>query len=46
MKAILCREPRQLEIVERPVPMAGPGEALVRIRRIGVCGTDMHIYQG
>jgi len=46
MKAILCREPRQLEIVERPVPVAGPGEALVRVRRIGICGTDMHIYQG
>jgi 2-desacetyl-2-hydroxyethyl bacteriochlorophyllide A dehydrogenase len=46
MKAVLCAAPRQLEIVERPLPVAGPGEALVRIRRIGVCGTDMHIFQG
>jgi 2-desacetyl-2-hydroxyethyl bacteriochlorophyllide A dehydrogenase len=46
MRAILCRNPRELEIVERPVPRRMPGEALVRIRRIGVCGTDMHIYQG
>ncbi|WP_421696715.1 zinc-binding alcohol dehydrogenase family protein [Aestuariivirga sp.] len=46
MRAVLCRNPGELEIVERPVPARGPGEALVRIRRIGVCGTDMHIYQG
>jgi len=46
MRAVLCRNPGDLEIVERPVPERGPGEALVRIRRIGVCGTDMHIYQG
>ena len=46
MRAILCSNPRELEIVERPIPVRNPGEALVRIRRVGVCGTDMHIYQG
>ena len=46
MRAILCTNPGELEIVERPLPQRKPGEALVRIRRIGVCGTDMHIYQG
>src|SRR3990170_4605264 len=28
----------------RPVPQAG--EALVRVERVGICGTDPHIYQG
>ena len=46
MRAVLCSNPRELDIVERPLPVRKPGEALVRIRRIGVCGTDMHIYQG
>jgi 2-desacetyl-2-hydroxyethyl bacteriochlorophyllide A dehydrogenase len=46
MKAIVCREPGHLALEERPVPKSGPGEVLVRIRRVGVCGTDMHIYQG
>lgn len=46
MRAVLCRNPGELEIIERPLPERRPGEALVRIRRIGVCGTDMHIYQG
>lgn len=46
MRAVVCRNPGELEIVERPVPVRKPGEALVRIRRIGVCGTDLHIFQG
>ena len=46
MRAILCRSPGQLELVDRPMPQTGPGEVLVRIRRVGICGTDMHIYQG
>jgi 2-desacetyl-2-hydroxyethyl bacteriochlorophyllide A dehydrogenase len=46
MTAVVCREPGQLALETRPVPEPGPGEVLVRIRRVGVCGTDMHIYQG
>ena len=46
MRAVLCSNPGELEIVSRPMPRRMDGEALVRIRRIGVCGTDMHIYQG
>lgn len=46
MRAVLCRSPGQLDIVERPVPRRKSGEALVRIRRVGVCGTDLHIFQG
>jgi 2-desacetyl-2-hydroxyethyl bacteriochlorophyllide A dehydrogenase len=29
---------------ERPSP--GPGEVLLRMRRVGICGTDLHIFQG
>ncbi|PZF78975.1 dehydrogenase [Aestuariivirga litoralis] len=46
MRAVICRNPGEIEIVTYPVPERKPGEALVKIRRIGVCGTDMHIYQG
>lgn len=28
------------------VPRPGPGEALLRVRRVGICGTDLHIFQG
>jgi 2-desacetyl-2-hydroxyethyl bacteriochlorophyllide A dehydrogenase len=46
LRALLCVEPGRLEVVDRPKPTPGPGEALVRIRRAGVCGTDLHIFEG
>ncbi|QBE62293.1 zinc-binding alcohol dehydrogenase family protein [Pseudoduganella lutea] len=46
MKAVVCESPGELRLVERPVPQAGPGEVLLRVRRIGLCGTDMHIFRG
>jgi 2-desacetyl-2-hydroxyethyl bacteriochlorophyllide A dehydrogenase len=46
MKTVICQEPGRLEVIEQPMPIAGQSEVLVRIRRIGICGTDMHIYQG
>lgn len=46
MKAVVCREPFSLEMEERSAPLPGPGEVLVRIRRIGLCGTDYHIFAG
>lgn len=46
MRAILCQEPFQLGLTTREVPVAGPGEVLLRIRRVGLCGTDYHIFAG
>jgi 2-desacetyl-2-hydroxyethyl bacteriochlorophyllide A dehydrogenase len=46
LRALLCVKPGELAVVERPQPSPGPGEVLVRIRRAGVCGTDLHIYEG
>jgi len=46
LRALLCVEPGQLAVIERSPPSPGLGEVLVRIRRAGVCGTDLHIYEG
>ena len=46
MKALICDEPGRLSVISRPEPVAAPGEVLVRIRRVGICGTDYHIFQG
>ena len=46
MKAIVCQEPFLLDIVTRPEPQPGDGELLVRIKRVGLCGTDYHIFAG
>ena len=34
----------RIEIMERPVPQPGPGQVLVRLRAIGICGSDVHYY--
>ena len=46
MEALVCVEPGRLELRQSPAPQAGPEAALVRPHRVGVCGTDYHIYEG
>src|SRR5579883_931382 len=46
MQALVCRKPGELALEERPAPRRREDEALVRVRRIGICGTDYHIYEG
>jgi 2-desacetyl-2-hydroxyethyl bacteriochlorophyllide A dehydrogenase len=46
MRRVTLAEPFQLVLGEAPEPAAGPGEAVVRVRRIGVCGSDLHAYRG
>ena len=38
--------PGQIEIRDAPIPAPQPGEVLLRIRCIGVCGSDVHVYHG
>ena len=38
--------PKQISFREIPVPAAGPGQVLVKIKKIGVCGSDIHVYHG
>lgn len=46
MKSVVCAAPGELRLGRVPIPTAGEGEVLLRVRRIGVCGTDMHIFRG
>lgn len=46
MEAALLIEPERIEIRDVEDPVAGPSEALVRVRAIGVCGTDHGIFRG
>jgi threonine dehydrogenase-like Zn-dependent dehydrogenase len=47
MKAVVVRRgERDPAVVERPRPEPGPGEALVRVRRVGVDGTDHEVVRG
>lgn len=42
MKAALVRAPGALEVVEMETPRPGPGEVLVAMRAVGLCGSDVH----
>jgi len=46
VRALLCPRPGELTLVERAKPEVEPGAALVRVQRAGVCGTDLHIFEG
>lgn len=46
MKALLLSKYKHLEIAELPVPTAGPDEVLVRVAACGICGSDVHGYDG
>lgn len=46
MAAVVCTRPGELKLEQRRRPVAAEGDVLVRVRRVGVCGTDMHIFCG
>jgi len=46
IEALVCIAPGELKIEKRPSPDTSKGQVLVRPRRIGICGTDYHIYEG
>jgi len=44
MKALAKTRPEiGLELIDAPIPVAGPEDVLIRVRRTAVAGTDIHI---
>jgi 2-desacetyl-2-hydroxyethyl bacteriochlorophyllide A dehydrogenase len=46
MNTLVCTEPGHFAYQKRPTPTPTAGQALLRIKRIGICGTDLHAYEG
>ena len=46
MKAVYITEPGKVEIKEIPAPVRKKGEALLRVLRVGICGSDLGSYRG
>lgn len=46
MKAIKLEEPRKIACVELEKPVPGPGQALIRIKTAGICGSDIGAFRG
>lgn len=46
MKAILITKPGEIQITEVPMPHVNPGEALLKIKYVGICGADVASFTG
>ena len=46
MKSLIAMGPRQLECREWEEPRILPGQVLIQVAACGICGTDLHVYQG
>lgn len=46
MKALVFRGKDKFQLEEKPIPKAGAGEAVIKVRLTTICGTDIHIIRG
>jgi 2-desacetyl-2-hydroxyethyl bacteriochlorophyllide A dehydrogenase len=46
MRQAVLKKPGVIELADVDPPTCGPGQVLLRIKRIGVCGSDVHAYHG
>ncbi len=46
MRAAVLTAPKRFELRDVPVPTIGPEDVLVQVTRTGICGTDVHIFNG
>jgi L-iditol 2-dehydrogenase len=46
MKALLLSRYNELDLTDLPVPVPGPGELQVKVAACGICGSDVHGYDG
>ncbi|HSW36674.1 MAG TPA: alcohol dehydrogenase catalytic domain-containing protein [Candidatus Limnocylindrales bacterium] len=45
MKALVLNGPEDMQVIEKPKPQPGPGEALIKVGFCGICGSDLHAYK-
>ena len=47
MKALIKTEPgvTDLELIDMPIPEPGEGEVILKVRAVGICGSDLHMYK-
>jgi threonine dehydrogenase-like Zn-dependent dehydrogenase len=46
MKALFIQKPGEIQISSAPVPKPQPGDVLLRVRMIGLCGSDLNTFRG
>jgi alcohol dehydrogenase len=46
MKALVYTAPKEMRLLDRPMPEPAPGEVVLKIEAVGICGSDMHAWHG
>jgi alcohol dehydrogenase len=46
MKALVYTQPGEMQWLDRDMPQAAPGEVVLEIEAVGICGSDMHAWHG
>jgi threonine dehydrogenase-like Zn-dependent dehydrogenase len=46
MKTLICNTPGEFEYVLTEMPVEREGYTLLKVLRVGICGTDIHAYGG
>ncbi|MEI9944481.1 MAG: zinc-binding alcohol dehydrogenase family protein [Chitinophagaceae bacterium] len=46
MRTLVCTEPGDLKYISAENPQLKKGNAIIKVRRIGICGTDLHAFEG
>ncbi|GLU52557.1 alcohol dehydrogenase [Dyadobacter frigoris] len=46
MKTLVCTTPGEFSYQESEKPTQSPGHTIIKIKRIGICGTDLHAFEG
>jgi 2-desacetyl-2-hydroxyethyl bacteriochlorophyllide A dehydrogenase len=46
MKALVYTQPREVQLQDRPEPALAPGEVVLEIEAVGICGSDLHAWHG
>jgi len=46
MKALVCKTPGEFGYIDKEMPLVEEGMVLLRMKRLGICGTDYHAFEG
>ncbi len=46
MRVAVVTEPFKVEVLDKPIPEIGAKDVLIKAVRVGICGSDLHLYKG
>src|SRR5258705_11728904 len=46
MRVLVCQQPGSFNYTEQEKPSPREGHAILKVQRIGICGTDLHAFEG